>query len=88
MEFLGVEIDGAFTAQKLRGETLVHPNYISSAVTLHVNSKQSKSGRKDRHTGDAYCVFCESKGQWAQECMMVTEVSERTSLLSLLESPP
>jgi len=81
MEFLGVEIDGALTAQKLRGETLVHPNYISSAAALHVNSKQSKSGRKDRHTGDPFRVFCESNGQWAQECKKVTEVSERREKL-------
>jgi len=62
MEFLGEEVDGALTAQKMRGDTLDNPNYIPSAVALHVNSKHEKSGRKDRHTGDPFCVFCESKG--------------------------
>jgi len=28
MEFLGVEVDGALTAKKIRGETLDNPNYI------------------------------------------------------------
>ena len=37
MEFLGEEVDGALTAQNIRGETLDHPNYIPSAATLHVN---------------------------------------------------
>jgi len=75
MEFLG-EVDGALTAQKIRGETLDNPNYIPSAAALHVNSKQPRSGRKERYTGDPFCVFCESKGNWAQECKKVTEVSE------------
>ena len=56
LEFLG-EVDGALTAQKIRGETLDHPNSIPSAAALHVISKQSKSGRKDRHTGDSFCVL-------------------------------
>jgi len=28
MEFLSKEVDGALTAQKIRGETLNHPNYM------------------------------------------------------------
>ena len=67
--------------QKIRGDTLDHPNYIPSAAALHVTCNQSKSGRKDRHTEDPLCVFCESEGQWAQECKKVTEVSERREKL-------
>jgi hypothetical protein len=59
MEFLGVEVDEALTAQKIRGEEFDHSNYIPSAAALHVNSKQKKSGWKDRHAGDHFCVFCE-----------------------------
>jgi len=80
-EFLVEEVDGALTAQKIRAETLDHPNYIPSVAALHVNYKQSKSGRKDRHTGDYFCVFCESKVHWAQECKKVTEVSARRQKL-------
>ena len=76
MEFLGEEVNRVLTAQKIRGDTLDHPNYIPSAAVLHVNRNQSKSGRKDRHTEDPFCVFCESKGHWAQECKKVMEVSE------------
>jgi hypothetical protein len=81
MEFLGEEVDGALTAQKIRGETLDHRNYIPSAAALHVNSKQPKSERKDKHNGDPFCVFCEPKSHWAQECKRVTEVSERREKL-------
>jgi len=57
MEFLGEELDGAITAHKIRGDTLDHPTHIPSAAALQVSSKQSKSGRKDRHTGDLLCVL-------------------------------
>ena len=57
MEFLGEEVDGALTAQKIRGDTLDHPNYIPLAATLHVNSKRPKSERKNRQTGDPFCVL-------------------------------
>jgi hypothetical protein len=59
IEFLSEEIDKVLTAQEIRWDTLDHPNYILSAAVLHVNSKQPRSGLKDRHTGDPFCVFCE-----------------------------
>ena len=79
MEFLGEEVNGALTAQKIHGESLDHLNYIPSAAALQMNSKQPKL--KDRHTGDPFCVFCELKGHWAQDCKRVTEVSERKEKL-------
>jgi hypothetical protein len=59
MEFLSEEVDRALTTQEVCGETLDHPNYILSAAVLQVNSTQPRSARKDRHTGDTFCVFCE-----------------------------
>jgi len=73
MEFLGEEVDGALKDHKIRGDTLYNPTYIPSAAALHVNSKQTKSGRKGTHTGDPFCVFCEIKGHWAQNCKKVTK---------------
>jgi len=81
MEFLGEEVDVALTAKNIRGETLDHPNYIPSDAALHLNSTQSKSGRKDMHTVDSFFVFSESKGHWAQVCKKVTEVNERREKL-------
>ena len=71
MEFLGEEVDMALTAHKIRGDTLDHPTHITSAAALQVSSKQLKSGRNYRHTGDL-SMFCESRGHWAQECKKVT----------------
>jgi hypothetical protein len=76
MEFLGEEVNGVLTARKVRGELLDRPNYIPSAAALHINSNQPKSGRRHGHTGDSFCVCCEARGHWAQDCRKVTNVSE------------
>ena len=39
MEFLGEEVDGALTAQKIRGEALPASNFTPTAATLHVRSR-------------------------------------------------
>jgi len=57
------------------------PTYIPSAAALHVSSKQPRSGRKDRHKEEPFCVFCEAKGHWAQECKKVSSVTDRRDKL-------
>jgi hypothetical protein len=77
MEFLGEEVYWVLITQKIRGESTDNSKYIPSAAALHVCSKQPRSGRKDRHKGEPFCVFCEAKGHWAQECKKVTSVTDR-----------
>jgi len=74
MEFLSEEVEGALTAQKIRSESNDPPHYTPSAAALHVSSKQPRSGRKDRQKNEPFCVFCEARGHWAQDCKMVTSV--------------
>jgi hypothetical protein len=76
-EFLSEEVDGALIAQKIRGESNDTPKYIPSAAALHVSSKQPRSGQKDRHKNEQFCVFCKAKGHWTQECKKVTSVTDR-----------
>jgi len=57
MEFLGEEVDGALITQKIRGESTDNPNYTPSTAALHVSSKQPRSGRKDRHKSEPFCVL-------------------------------
>jgi len=77
LEFLREEVDGVLMAQKIRGESTDTPNYTPSAAALHINSKQPRTGRKDRVKDDPFCVFCEAKGHSAQECKKVTSVTDR-----------
>jgi hypothetical protein len=46
IEFLGEEVDGAFTAQKIRGETSPVSNFAPTAATLHVRSKSGSASRR------------------------------------------
>ena len=48
MQFLGEEVDGALTAQKIRGETSQAYYFTPTAATLHVNSKAGSTSRKGR----------------------------------------
>ncbi|KAJ4447847.1 hypothetical protein ANN_09855, partial [Periplaneta americana] len=80
MEFLGEEVDGALTTQKIRGDAL-SSTYIPTTATLRIDTKTGSRSRKSRSTPDPFCVFCESRGHWAQDCKIVSDVSERVKRL-------
>jgi hypothetical protein len=81
MEFLGEEVDGALTAQKIRGETSPASSFAPTAATLHVRSKSGSTTRKSRSSVEPFCVFCERNGHWAEDCKAVTDVKERVEKL-------
>jgi hypothetical protein len=76
MEFLGEEVDGALTTQKIRGETSHTSTFTPTTATFHVHSKAGKAARST----DPFCMFCEFHGHWAQDCR-VTDVKERIEKL-------
>jgi len=80
MEFLGEEVDGALTAQKIHGETSPASNFTPTEGTLHAHSKSGCTSRKSRSV-EPFCVFYECNSQWAQDCKAVTEVKERIEKL-------
>ena len=81
MEFLGEEVDGAFTAQNIRGETSPASNFTPTAATLHVNSKAGPTSRKGRRSVEPFCLFCECNCPWAQNFKTATDVRERVEKL-------
>jgi len=81
MEFLGEELDGALTGQKIRGETSPAFNFTPTAAILHVHSKSGSTSRKSRRLVEKFCVFCEYNSHWAQDCKVVTDVKERIEKL-------
>jgi hypothetical protein len=68
MEFLSEEVDGALIAHKIRGEPTDTPSNTPSAAALNISSNQPRAGRKGRYKDEQFCVFCEAKGHWGQEC--------------------
>jgi len=80
MGFLGEEVDGALTVQKIRGDTSPASNFTPTAATLHVRSKSGSISRKSRSV-EPFCLFCERNGHWAQDCKAVTDVKGRVEKL-------
>ena len=82
MTFLGEEVDGALTAHKIRGEVASRCEYTPTAATLHVQSKSRGPARRDaKGPPEPFCVFCESRGHWAQDCKRVVDIGERIDKL-------
>ena len=81
MEFLGEEVDGALTVQKIPSETSPASNFTPTAATLHVHSKSGSTSRKSRRLVEPLCVFCERNSHWAQDCKAITDVKERIEKL-------
>ena len=73
MDFLGEEVDGALTVQKIRGETSPASNFTPTAAALPVHSKLGSKSRKGRRSVEPFCVFCECNGHWVQDCKAVTD---------------
>jgi len=81
MAFLGEEVDGALTTQKIHGESSSLSGYTSTAVTLHVHAKSAGPARKATKEPGPFCVFCDSRSHWAQDCKRITDVTKRIERL-------
>ena len=81
MTFLGEEVDGALTTQKIRGEVTSRYGYTPTAAALHVQSKSRSSVRRVAKDTGPFCVFCENRGHWAQDCERVVDITERIEKL-------
>ena len=76
MAFLGEEVDGALTTQKIHGESSSSSSYPPIVATLHVNPK-SVGTRKTANGPEPFCAFCDSRSHWAQDCKKITDITER-----------
>jgi hypothetical protein len=77
MDFLGKELDGALTSQKIRGLTSHTPTFLPTTDTLHVQFKGRKASRKVKMSMEPFCVFCEFHGHWAWDCKTVTDMNDK-----------
>lgn len=56
-------------------------SYTSTAATLHVNAKSAAPARKSTKWHEPFCVFCDYRGHWAQDCKKITDFAERIERL-------
>lgn len=81
MEFLGEEVDGALIAQKIRGDSIISNTLIPATTALQIHAKPRRSTQKPRKPAEPFCAFCDQRGHWAQDCMRVTSIHDRTEKL-------
>ena len=70
-------MDGAFTTQKILGESSSLSGYPSRVATLHVHAKPVGPAWKTAKGPEPFCAFCDSHGNWAQDCKRITDTTER-----------
>ena len=75
MAFLGEEVDGALTTQKIRGEFSSLTGYTSTAATLHVHAKSGTAQKAPKRL-EPFCAFCDSRGHWAQDCTRIMDIAD------------
>ena len=74
MAFLGEEVDGDLTTQKIRGESSSLSGYTSTAaIYVHANL-QSQYGRHER-TGTVLCILRLPR-HWAQDSKQIKDIAE------------
>ena len=62
MAFLGDEVDGALTSQKIRGESSSSCGYPPTTATIHGNAKPVGTTRKTAKGPEPFSAFCDSRG--------------------------
>ena len=80
MTFLNEEADGALIASKIHGEVPSHLDFTPTAATA-VHSKQKRTERRKKRPAEPFCVFCEGRNHWAQDCTVVPDVNSRIQKL-------
>jgi transcription elongation factor Elf1 len=84
MAFLNEEVEGAYITQKIRGDVTGIDPSIPTTAAFHDHIKLTKPPTlKPRGQQEPLCVFCDTRGHWAQGCKEVTDIKDRTEKLKL-----
>ncbi|GFT42723.1 integrase catalytic domain-containing protein [Nephila pilipes] len=71
------EVEGTITANNIKGSLVPSYPIKSSLENFNVHSKPISKDTKI----SAFCPFCETSGQWPQQCNSVTDIDERIEKL-------
>ena len=84
MAFLNEEVEEALINQKIRGHVTGSESLIPTTAAFHVHTKLTKPPTvKTKVRQVPICVFCENRGHWAEDCIEVTDVKDRTEKIKL-----
>ena len=81
MEFLNDEVEGAINSQNIRRDPCMSmatsDTPIPTAASFHVNTNGTKSSRNSKRETESFCVYCEAKGHWGQDCQQIRNPEAR-----------
>jgi hypothetical protein len=78
------EVEGAIITRKIRGDVTGLDPLTPTTAAFHVHTKSTKPPTsKPKGRQELFCLFCENRGHWAQDCKDVTDVKDRKEKLKL-----
>jgi hypothetical protein len=84
MSFLCEAVEGAITNRKIRGDVTGLDIFTPMTAAFHIHTKSTKLPTpKTKGRQETFCVFCENRGHWTQDCKEVTDVKDRKEKLEL-----
>ena len=69
--------------QKIRGDATGSGPHIPTTATFHVTKPITSHTLNSKGRREPYCVFCDHRGHWAEDCREVTDTKDRTEKLRL-----
>jgi hypothetical protein len=82
MAFLNDKVEGAIITEKIRGDMFDIDPLTPTTASFHVSSKPNMpSTPKSKRRQEPFCVFCDSRGHWAQDFKQFTDVKDRAEKL-------
>ena len=84
MAFLNEELEGAIITRKIRCDVTGPGPPIPTTAAFHFNTKPTTLPTlKSKGRQDPFCVFCDNRGHWGQDCRKVTNAKDRSEMLRL-----
>ena len=84
MAFLNEEVEGAIITRKISGDVTGLDPPTPTTAAFHVHTKSTKPPTlKSKGRQEPFCVFCDNRGHWTQDCREVTDVKDRMEKLKL-----
>lgn len=77
MQFLAEEVEGAVTAQRVKGMSFSDHTVKCTVENFNINSKLANKRKKI----SPFCSFCDTTGHWPQNCETVTDYDTRVQKL-------
>jgi hypothetical protein len=78
------EVEGAIITRKIRGDVTGLDPLTPTSAAFHIHTKSTQPPTlKPKGRQETFCVFCENRDNWAQDCKEDTDDKDRTEKLKI-----